>query len=298
MSFIKTGAAAYFCSVIVVLLIADFAVADDRPHADFCSNEISGVGLISVEAMIQLNDFVSELVAEDAIGATIGKKSYIVSEVKRLKGEGEQYNERLLKFNVGSDNGVDSKLARRESSLLKKSIADKAGVVYRPELHSKYLECAMQAVARSSDSKFSVRLNLFLDQAAKRFDRARVGHFQVTLNSCVAKDRVGTGNSFAEPKVWEGSRFLVIDATFKNIDTEGRLPAEGQVIFKSGGKEYLYDHTESILLDGYGIFLDSINPFVSMRTKIVYRIPLELRGEVFWRPGRNSSGISLWCGFI
>jgi hypothetical protein len=35
-----------------------------------------------------------------------------------------------------------------------------------------------------------------------------------------------------------------------------------------------------------------------MKTKIVYRIPDEIHGEVFWRPGRNPSDTKLWLGFI
>lgn len=123
--------------------------------------------------------------------------------------------------------------------------------------------------------------------------------FNIAINDCVISDTVGTQNPYSEPDKWVGSRFVVIDAHFKNVDTEGRLPFEGALIIKTeNGEELKYDTTESILQKGYGIYFKSINPFITMPTKIVYRIPNEISGEVLWEPGRNPEGKRLWCGFV
>lgn len=124
-----------------------------------------------------------------------------------------------------------------------------------------------------------------------------IGYFSVKINSCAVTDGPVTGNSYTEPKNWPGSRFVVIDASFKNIDQEGRLPSEGSLIIKHNGRELKYDSTETIMQEGYGIYFKSVNPLITMPTKIVYRIPNEVSGEVSWEPGRNLDGKRLWCTF-
>lgn len=134
--------------------------------------------------------------------------------------------------------------------------------------------------------------------SAKALRSANIGYFDVTINSCSVTDGPITGNSYTEPDDWPGSRFLVIDAEFKNIDQEGRLPSEGSLIIKHNGRELRYDSTESILQEGYGIYFKSVNPLITMPTKIVYRIPNEVSGEVSWEPGRNPDNRKLWCTFV
>lgn len=141
-------------------------------------------------------------------------------------------------------------------------------------------------------------------QAIKGFTRlsyrqATIGHFKVELNDCRISQSVGTGSIYTEPEQWPGSKFVVIDAAFKNSDSEGRLPNEGNLIIKQpDGTVLLYDNTETILKKGYGIYLQSVNPLVTMPTKIVYRIPDDVTGEILWQPGRNNDGKYLWCSFI
>lgn len=134
--------------------------------------------------------------------------------------------------------------------------------------------------------------------SAKALRSANIGHFDVTIKSCSVTDGPITGNNYTEPKNWPGSRFVVIEADFKNLDQEGRLPSEGSLIIKHNGRELRYDSTESILQEGYGIYFKSVNPLITMPTKIVYRIPNEVSGEVSWEPGRNPDNRKLWCTFV
>jgi hypothetical protein len=127
---------------------------------------------------------------------------------------------------------------------------------------------------------------------------SQVGYFSITINSSTSQSKVGTGNTYAEPKPSTDSRFFIIDASFRNTDTESRLPFEGSLLISYEGKEYEYDAVEPIMLEGYNIWFRKINPLITIRTKIVYRIPNEIEGEVFWRPGRNNDGTQLWAGYI
>lgn len=128
--------------------------------------------------------------------------------------------------------------------------------------------------------------------------KASIGYFEVSADRGTYGKEVGTGNRYAEPKSWDGSRFFTVHATFKNMDTESRLPVEGSLFINYGGREYEFDSVEPVALEGYNIWFRKINPLIAMKTKIVYRIPDEVYGEVFWRPGRNPDDKRLWIGNI
>ncbi|OMQ37146.1 DUF4352 domain-containing protein [Pseudomonas putida] len=125
--------------------------------------------------------------------------------------------------------------------------------------------------------------------------QAQVGYFDVTVNDCTLSNSIDTGNRFTALKPDADARYLTVNATFKNTDNEGRLPFEGSLIIRKDGKDYKFDTTESVMSEGYGIRLRSLNPFIKLTTKIVYRVPNELSGDVYWKPGRNAEDKRLWC---
>ncbi len=127
----------------------------------------------------------------------------------------------------------------------------------------------------------------------------RFGYFRTAINTCTVAKSVGTGSQYLEPERWQGSQFVVLDVSFKNEDTEGRLPFEGALVIKQpDGKKLRYDSSETIMAEGYGIGFKSVNPFITMPTKLVFRIPDDITGEVLWEPGRNPDGKKLWCTFL
>ena len=158
--------------------------------------------------------------------------------------------------------------------------------------------CLIKGVAEQQESGLNPVVRALAEYSKSKVRSAVVGYFNTKIKSCTISDKVGTGNPYSEPKQWPGSRFVIIDALLKNEDSEGRLPSAGSLIIKYKGRELRYDNTESILLEGYGIYFKSVNPLVSMPTKIVYRIPDEVAGEVLWEPGRNVEKTKLWCTFI
>lgn len=138
----------------------------------------------------------------------------------------------------------------------------------------------------------------YVAYAKSKVRKATIGYFDVSADKGEYGPTVDTGNRFAEPKKWSGSRFFIVHASFKNTDTESRQPSEGSLFITYNGQEYEYDSVESISLEGYNIWFRKINPLVTMKTKIVYRIPDEIEGPVYWRPGRNPNDTKLWLGYI
>lgn len=158
--------------------------------------------------------------------------------------------------------------------------------------------CEIRSVANGSNASIRDDVSKVFEDSKRVITPVRVGFFDVSINSCKVSNLPVTGNKRTEPKVWEGTRFVVIDANFKNQDSEGRLPDAGSLIVKYKGRELRYDNAETIMQEGYGIYFKSVNPLISMPTKIVYRIPNELSGELFWQPGRNPDKARLWCTSI
>lgn len=157
--------------------------------------------------------------------------------------------------------------------------------------------CDLKDTAEGRNPEVMSKVKSIVDVSRSKSQSANVGYFSIRINKCSITNGPITTNPFTEPKQWPGSRFVVIDAVFKNQDTEGRLPHEGALIVNYEGRELRYDNTETIMDDGFGIYFKSVNPLISMPTKIVYRIPSEVGGEISWEPGRNDESKRLWCAF-
>ena len=127
-------------------------------------------------------------------------------------------------------------------------------------------------------------------------EKLRTEYFEITLNKAYIDTKIETGNQFADIKEEAGNKFLILDIIFKNIDDESRMFMDGSVYIKYNGKEYEYDKSETIMLDGWGTLLDQLNPLTTKSTKLVYKIPAEISGPVYWEPGRNSDDKKFFCG--
>lgn len=127
------------------------------------------------------------------------------------------------------------------------------------------------------------------DEAAKGVGIGQVLHteyFDIVVNKVGLKDRVNTGNEFANLKPEQGNMYLIINATFKNVDKESRMLIDGSVWINYNGKDYEFDKSEAVMLEGWGLMLDQINPLTSKTTNLVYKIPAEIKGNAYWQPGR------------
>lgn len=124
----------------------------------------------------------------------------------------------------------------------------------------------------------------------------KTDYFEITVNKVELNERVRTGNQFANLKSEPGNIYLIFNVTFKNIDNESRLFDGGDILINYNGKDYTFDYPETVMLEGWGTFLDQINPLTSKSTNLVYKLPSEITGNIYWRPGRNSSNVVFFLG--
>jgi hypothetical protein len=121
-------------------------------------------------------------------------------------------------------------------------------------------------------------------------------YFDITANKASVKDRVKTGNEFADLKAEQGNVYLIINASFKNTDNESRMLTEGSVWINYNGKDYEFDKSETVMIEGWGLLLDQINPMITKTTNIVYKIPAEIKGNIYWQPGRADNDQRILLG--
>ena len=126
----------------------------------------------------------------------------------------------------------------------------------------------------------------------------RTRYFDVTVNSARTYGSVSTGNMFVDLPAEEGIRYLVLNVTFKNTDDESRTIIDGEVMIDYEGKRYRYDKSEVVLAEGWGLLLDQINPLTSKTTNLVYKIPAEIKGNIWYNPGRSGKNDLIFIGSI
>ena len=143
---------------------------------------------------------------------------------------------------------------------------------------------------KSEEKKSDEKTNVSVGQVLK------TKYFEVTVNEAARKKSVKTGNQFTDLKAEKGIRYLVLNTTFKNIDEESRMLIDGDVIINYNGKDYTYDKSETIFADGWGLLLDQINPLTSKTTNLVYKIPEEITGRAYYRPGRSGKDDLIFLG--
>jgi len=121
----------------------------------------------------------------------------------------------------------------------------------------------------------------------------KTDYFEITVNKVGVGNFVDTGNEFSDLKEEEGSKYIVLNVTFKNIDNESRMIVDGSLFINYNGKDYEFDKSETIIADGWGLMLDQINPLIKKTTKLVYKIPTEISGDIYYKPGRTDKRIIL-----
>lgn len=151
----------------------------------------------------------------------------------------------------------------------------------------------------SSSSSSSTTINLDNSTTVKQLgETLSTRYFEVTVNEASIQDRVNTGNQFTDLKKEEGIQYLILNTTFKNTDNESRMISDGEVIINYNDKDYLFDNSEMIMLEGWGTMLDQLNPLTSKTTNLVYKIPDEIKGPAYYRPGRSKKSDLIAIGNI
>jgi hypothetical protein len=124
-------------------------------------------------------------------------------------------------------------------------------------------------------------------------------YFEVTIHSAKAMDNVDTDNQFADLKKEDGIKYLVIDVAFKNIDNETRTMLEGYLEIMHNGEFYKYEKSELMLgAKGWGLVMERINPKMTKRTNLVYKIPADMKGKMFYHPSRSKRNDIVYLGAL
>lgn len=197
----------------------------------------------------------------------------------------EAEREVLRYFPLGNDYASDA-----ETNQLRK-------IVRENDKASDYWYCEV-ASSHSGVGEFANVYKEILQFAKSRPREGEFGSFDVKVNSCSARVSLGLRNRNHEPERWEGSRFYEVDISVKNIGRESKRPVAGSIFIVKDGVEYEYDTLVPVFADGYNFGSGRLNPLLTVRSKVVYRVPDDVNGEVFWGPGGGAPAGRLWCGYM
>ena len=142
----------------------------------------------------------------------------------------------------------------------------------------------------TSDSRYQAQTNVG--------ETLHANIFEITVNKVDVTDYVDVGTEFLNLKRETGTDYLIMNVTFKNIDTESRMIVDGELLINFNGKDYKFDKSEVIAANGWGLLLDEINPLTSKTTNLVYKIPSDLKGKIYWHPGRTDENETIYLGEI
>jgi hypothetical protein len=115
-------------------------------------------------------------------------------------------------------------------------------------------------------------------------------YFDIIVNSATVDSEIIFQKSYKRRISENGSKYLVLNITAKNTDNESRFVPEGNVIIDYNGRRLTYDKTENIFEDGWGL-AEQINPLASKTANVVIKLPSEITGTTYYRPGRNDGSL-------
>ncbi|SFD63814.1 protein of unknown function [Chitinophaga sp. CF118] len=124
-------------------------------------------------------------------------------------------------------------------------------------------------------------------------------YFDVTVNKVSIVKRINDPSGLGMHHLADsGSKFLVLNTTFKNTGSESHMVTDGNVHITYQGKSYNFDNAEIVLMEGYDLFTDQLNPLIVKTTNLVYKIPEEVGGEAFYNPERAKIDETISLGII
>lgn len=122
-------------------------------------------------------------------------------------------------------------------------------------------------------------------------------YFDVTVNGVGSFGSIKF-SEYSKLSEEKGMSYLILNTTFKNTDNESRMIMDGVILINYNGKEYKFDHSETVMEEGWGTLLDQINPLTSKTTNLVYKLPSEITGPAYYRPGRANANSLISLGNI
>lgn len=111
------------------------------------------------------------------------------------------------------------------------------------------------------------------------------------LVSAHATDRISLPG-FDDKQAAKGNHFVVLDVAVRNTDTQPRVFSEGRIIAADASRERTFPTPVNIFADGY-LQLQVLPPSGAARGKIVYEVPDDASGVLYWVPGGDTQRILL-----
>lgn len=99
-------------------------------------------------------------------------------------------------------------------------------------------------------------------------------------------------SAFEEKRAAAGHRLLVLDISVHNRSKEPRVFLEGRVVAVGGATERTFARPVEMLSEGF-LSLQVLEPSARVRGRIVYQIPRQLEGPLYWIPGDGKARIAL-----
>lgn len=267
----------------------------DLPACD--TVQLDGSNLTPEERDLMLSIHQS-LMTTEILGFAVGAETILGDYYAERKGK--EFNTDVLKIKQLAKQESFSRMVETDFDAANAALGE---TLKDHKLHKGALDvidCRVEAIGSTATNAYNTYATSYLKglQAKQAVMHGQVGYFDVTVNDCTISKSIDTGNRYSTVKPDPDARYLTVNATFKNTDNEGRLPMEGSLFISKDGKDFKFDTTESIMSEGYGIRLRSLNPLIKLNTKIVYKVPNELSGDVYWKPGRNAQDKKLWCTYL
>jgi hypothetical protein len=91
---------------------------------------------------------------------------------------------------------------------------------------------------------------------------------------------------FEDKEPAPGDSFVVLDVSVRNPGRDTRVFNAGPLVVVAGGREHRFDTPENIIADGY-LLLEALKPGSSVHGRIVYEVPVDLDGAMYWLPGNG-----------
>jgi hypothetical protein len=103
------------------------------------------------------------------------------------------------------------------------------------------------------------------------------GDFEYVVKNSSETNEIKSDNEFIDSKTTTG-KFIVVDYSIKNLDSEARMVDADLFRIKSGGNEFkpMQDADIMMLIGDANLFLEEVNPQMSRDGKIVFEVPADL----------------------